>query len=160
VAIEYRQAKPSDLQVLTPLVDAYAREQEQQMPINTLTDNFLDFARSGLAQAIQHPAACVMIAEETGGEKPVVAGYAVGVVQEPPAIFEPEMYVFVSDLYVAPSFRRQGVATALVERVRGWGWVKGINRMSLVLPTGSPAMGLYQKVGFKPIQTMLYLKDE
>ncbi|HLN62977.1 MAG TPA: GNAT family N-acetyltransferase [Symbiobacteriaceae bacterium] len=160
MAIEYRQAKPTDLQLLTPLVEAYAREQEQQMPINTLTENFIDFARSGLAQAIQHPAAVVMVAEETGGETPIAVGYAVGIAQEPPAIFESELYTFLSDLFVVPEFRRQGVATALVERVRGWGWVKGINRMSLVLPTTSPAMGLYQKVGFKPIQTMLYLKDE
>jgi GNAT superfamily N-acetyltransferase len=81
-------------------------------------------------------------------------------VQEPPPLFEPEMYVFVSDLYVDPAFRRQGLATALVERVRGWGLVKGIYRLSLVLPVKSDALGLYEKLGFRPIQTMLYFKDE
>lgn len=160
MAMEYRQARPTDLKQLLPLVEAYAREQEKQMPVNTLTDNFMEFARSGIAQAIQHPAGCVMVVEETGGAKPEMVGYAVGMAQEPPPIFENEMYTFISDLYVKPEHRRQGIATALIERVRGWGWVKGISRLSLVLPVDCPAQGLYAKLGFKPVQTMLYYKDE
>jgi ribosomal protein S18 acetylase RimI-like enzyme len=160
MAIEYRVAKPSDLKSLVPLVEAYAQEQQSQVPINTLAPNYMEFARSGIAQAIEHPAACVMVAEEAGVGTAKVVGYAVGMVQEPPPLFEPEMYTFISDLYVDPAFRRQGVATALVERVRGWGWVKGINRLSLVLPVNSSAQGLYEKLGFRPIQTMLYCKDE
>ncbi len=160
MSIGYRVAKPSDLQQLLPLVEGYAREQQQQMPVNTLSETFMEFARSGIAQAVEHPAACVLIAEETGSEKPVAVGYAVGMVHEPPPIFEPEMYTFISDLYVAPEYRRQGIATALIERVRGWGWTKGINRLSLILPVNSPAHGLYAKIGFKPVQTMLYFKEE
>lgn len=160
MAIEYRVAKPTDLKSLLPLVEAYAQEQQSQVPINTLAENYMDFARSGIAQAVEHPAACVMVAEEAGEGASKVIGYAVGMVQEPPPLFEPEMYTFISDLYVDPAFRRQGVATALVERVRGWGWVKGINRLSLVLPVNSSAQGLYEKLGFRPIQTMLYFKDE
>lgn len=160
MSFEYRVATPSDLKTLLPLVEAYAREQETQMPVNTLSENFMDFARSGIAQAVEHPAACVLIAEETSGGKPRAIGYVVGMVHEPPAIFEPEMYIFVSDLFVAPEFRRQGMATALVERLRGWGWTRGITRLSLILPANSPAQGLYDKLGFRPIQTMLYYKDE
>lgn len=159
MAIEYRVAKPTDLKELVPLVEAYAREQQAQVPINTLTGNFMEFARSGIAQAVEHPAACVMVAEDLAGPGPRIVGYVVGMVQEPPPIFEPEMYTFVSDLFVDPAYRRQGIATALVERVRGWGWVKGINRLSLVLPVNSSALGLYKKLGFAPIQTMLYYKD-
>lgn len=158
--LEFRQAKPTDLKALLPLVEAYAREQQAGMPVNQLTDQFMEFVRSGIAQALDHPAACVMVAEETGEGKPVPVGYAVGTLQEPPPIFEPEPYIFVTDLYVAPEHRRQGVGTALVERIRGWGWVKGINRISLAIPANSPAQGLYEKLGFKPIQTMLYYKDE
>jgi ribosomal protein S18 acetylase RimI-like enzyme len=153
-------AKPTDLKAILPLVEAYAREQQSEMPINTLTGNFMDFVRSGIAQAIEHPAGCVMLAEETDGPAPKLVGYAVGMVQEPPPIFEPEMYTFLSDLYVDPACRRQGIGAALVERVRGWGWTKGITRLSLVLPANNAAEGLYRKLGFKPIQTMLYYKDE
>jgi GNAT superfamily N-acetyltransferase len=160
VAVEFRQAKPHDLKLLVPMVEAYAQEQQRQMPVNVLTENYMQFARSGIAQAIEHPAACVMLAEETGGSKPIAVGYAVGMAQEPPPIFEAEMYTFISDLFVIPDYRRQGVATALIERVRGWGWVKGITRLSLVLPMNSPAQQLYAKLGFQPIQTMLYYREE
>lgn len=160
MAIEFRQGKPSDLKALLPLVEAYAQEQQVQLPVNTLTANYMDYVRSGIAQALDHPAGCVMLALEAGGAKPELLGYAVGMVQEPPPIFEPEMYTFISDLYVRPADRRQGIATGLIERVRGWGWVKGITRLSLVLPVGSAAHGIYEKLGFKPVQTMLYFKDE
>lgn len=159
MAIEYSVAKPTDLKGLLPLVQAYACEQQSQVPINKMAENYMEFARSGIAQAIEHPAACVMVAVDTEAPEPRVVGYAVGMVQEPPPIFEPEMYTFVSDLFVDPAYRRRGIATALVERVRGWGWVKGITRMSLVLPVNSSAQGLYEKLGFEPIQTMMYYKD-
>ncbi|HWI64696.1 MAG TPA: GNAT family N-acetyltransferase [Symbiobacteriaceae bacterium] len=159
MAIEYRVAAPTDLPRLLPLVETYALDQQSQVPINKLADNFLEFARSGIAQAIEHPAACVMVAEETEGSEKRLVGYAIGMVQEPPPLFQAELYTFISDLFVVPEYRRRGLATGLVERVRGWGWVKGINRLSLVLPVNSSALGLYEKLGFKPIQTMLYFQD-
>ncbi|HYF95071.1 MAG TPA: GNAT family N-acetyltransferase [Symbiobacteriaceae bacterium] len=159
MTIEYRVARPTDLKGLLSLAEAFALEQQAQVPINKMAENFIEMARSGIAQAIEHPAACVMLAEDTEDSAQRVVGYAVGTVQEPPPIFEPEMYTFISDLYVDPEYRRRGIATALVERVRGWGWVKGINRISLVLPVNSSALGLYEKLGFTPIQTMLYYKD-
>lgn len=160
MAVEFRQAKPSDLKGLLPLVEAYAREQQQQTPINALTDNFMEFARSGIAQAVEHPAACVMVAEDAQGGTMRMVGYAVGMAQEPPPIFEQEMYTFISDLFVDPEYRRQGIGTSLVERVRGWGWMKGITRLSLVLAPGSPGMRLYEKLGFKPIQVMMYYRED
>jgi GNAT superfamily N-acetyltransferase len=160
MAIEYRLAQPTDLKGLLPLVEAYAAEQQAEMPVNTLTGNYMEYVQAGIAQALQSPAACVLVAEETEGSKPVLVGYAVGMVQEPPPIFEPEMYIFISDLYVRPEHRRQGIGKSLVEKIRGWGWVKGIMRFSLALPAGSKASELYAKLGFQPIQTMLYFKDE
>lgn len=161
MAIDYRPARREDLPALLQLMEPYAREQQELVPINNLTENFMELAAAGMEQAIDHPAGCVMVAVETQGAEPVVVGYAIGMVQEPPAIFEPEAYTFVSDLYILPAHRRRGIGTGLVERVRAWGWVKGINRLSLVLPNGNQAaLGLYEKLGFRPIQTMLYYKDE
>ncbi|HEY3365827.1 MAG TPA: GNAT family N-acetyltransferase [Symbiobacteriaceae bacterium] len=156
MAIDYRQARTTDLHQLLPLVEAYALDQQAQMPINSLTERFMEYARAGMAQAVEHPAGCVMVAEETTDGAPRIVGYAVGMAQEPPAIFEPEIYTFITDLYVVPDYRRQGIGTGLVERVRGWGWVKGINRLSVVLPEGNAGRGLLAKLGFRPVQTMFY----
>jgi ribosomal protein S18 acetylase RimI-like enzyme len=161
MAIDYRPAQRADLPALLQLMEPYAREQQEMVPINNLTENFMELASVGLGQALNHPAGCVMVAVETQGQSPVIVGYAIGMMQEPPAIFEPEAYTFVSDLYILPEFRRRGIGTGLVDRVRAWGWSKGINRLSLVLPNGNvAALKLYEKLGFQPIQTMLYYKDE
>lgn len=160
MALEFRLAKPSDLKALLPLVEAFAREQQNQLGVNVLTENFMEFARSGIAQALDHPAACVMLAEETGPGKPAIVGYAVGMVHEPPSVFQPEMYTFLSDLFVLEERRRSGIGSALLERVRGWGWVKGISRLSAAVPSDSAAQRLLEKAGFRPLQTMMYYKDE
>lgn len=158
MSIAYRAGRPGDLDQLLPMVEAFARVQQEQTPVNELASDFMEYARSGLAQALEHPAAVVMVAEEQD-ESPRLVGYAVGMLQEPPSIFRPEMYTFISDLYVAPEYRKQGAATNLVERIRGWGYLKGAFRLSLILPTKSEALGLYEKLGFKAIQTMLYMGD-
>jgi GNAT superfamily N-acetyltransferase len=156
MAIEYRLAKPTDLKALLPLAEAFAHEQQSQTPTdNKLTERFMEYVQSGLAQALGAPVACVMIAENEGR----LVGYAVGMLQGPPPIFEDVPYIFLSDLYVVPEFRRQGIGTALVERVRGWGWVKGIYRVSSVAPVGSPVHSILGRLGFQPVQTMYYYQD-
>src|SRR2546428_12212060 len=99
MAIEYRLGKPSDLKALLPLAEAFAHEQQAQTPTdNPLTDRFMEYVQSGLAQTLDAPVACVMVAEaEVEGKKRVVA-YAVGVLQGPPPIFEDVAYTFLSDL--------------------------------------------------------------
>nr|PZN73839.1 MAG: hypothetical protein DIU55_02065 [Bacillota bacterium] len=114
----------------------------------------MQFAKTGLAQAIEHPAAVVMLAEDEGREGPV--GYCVGSLQEPPALFRPELYTYISDLYVLPEYRRQGIGTGLVERVRGWGYLKGAFAVSLIAPTGSAAVRLAERIGMRPIQVLMY----
>jgi len=152
LTIQYRAGNRSDLNALLPLVEGFAREQQAQLGIHDLAEGFMQFAKSSLAQALEHPAAVVMLAEEEG----TLVGYAVGMLQEPPSIFRPELYTYISDLYVLPDHRRRGVGTGLVERVRGWGYLKGSFALSLIAPAGSPAVRLGEKVGMRPIQTMMF----
>lgn len=160
MAIEYRLAKATDLKGLLPLARAFAHEQTAQTPTeNELTERFMEFVQSGLAQTLATPVAVTMVAEAEVEGKRSIVGYAIGVLQGPPPIFEEVHYVFLSDLYVLPEFRRQGVGTALVERVRGWGWVKGVYRVSAVAPVGSPVHSILGRLGFQPVQTMYYYKD-
>lgn len=162
MGIAYRAARPTDLERLLPLVEAYARESQRELSLYALRDDFLDHVRDGMAQVLESPAGCVMLAEEEDEAAAAACpvGYAVGMLQEPPSIFRPEPYIFISDLYVDPRYRRRGIGTALVERVRGWGWVKGIGRLSAVLPAESGAHTLFTRLGFEPVQTLVYHKDK
>ena len=154
MAIQYRVATRADVNALLPLVEEFAREQQALLPHHELAEGFMQFAKSGLAQAVEHPAAVVMLAEDEGREGPV--GYCVGSLQEPPALFRPELYTYISDLYVVPEYRRQGIGTGLVERVRGWGYLKGAFAVSLIAPAGSPAVGMAERIGLRPMQVLLY----
>jgi GNAT superfamily N-acetyltransferase len=54
-------------------------------------------------------------------------------------------------MWVAPEFRRQGVAAALLESVVAWAKIKGFRRLVLDVTEGNaPAMSLYRKKGFVP----------
>lgn len=152
MTVQYRAGTRSDLNALLPLVEGFAREQHAQLGTHELAEGFMQFAKSALAQCLEHPAAVVMVAEDGGA----IVGYAVGMLQEPPSIFRPELYTYISDLYVLPDRRRQGIGTGLAERVRGWGYLKGAFALSLIAPAGSPAVRLGERIGMRPIQTMMY----
>lgn len=155
--VEYRAARQQDLESLLPLLEAFARERAAAQGHQELKSDFMEFARSGMAQALVHPAAFVIVAEEE--KQPL--GYAVGMIQEPPPPFAANPYIFISDLYALPERRGQGIGTALVERVRGWGLVKGIYRMSMVLPLSSPAaVRIGEKLGFQPIEQLVFWQDQ
>lgn len=148
----YRGARIQDLDSLTPLVEAYARERATYLN-QKLRDNFMEHARNSLTQVLEHPAAFVCVAEEDGA----AVGYAAGLIQEPPPLFADEPFVFISDLYVQPAARGQGIGTALVERVRGWGLMRGMARCSMVVPLENPAaVKIAGKVGARPLEGLYY----
>jgi ribosomal protein S18 acetylase RimI-like enzyme len=54
-------------------------------------------------------------------------------------------------LYVMPSHRRQGIATALVRHAEQWTKQRGDRKISLqVFVQNQPALNLYQKLGYHP----------
>ena len=57
MAIQYRVATRADVNALLPLVEEFAREQQALLPHHELAEGFMQFAKSGLAQAVEHPAA-------------------------------------------------------------------------------------------------------
>jgi GNAT superfamily N-acetyltransferase len=154
--MDYRGAKAPDLKIILPLAYAYAEEQAAQHPHLKLAANYQEFVQSGLGQAIAHPAAFVCVAEENG----VAVGYAVGQLQEPPPVFEAVPYVFLSDLYVKPEFRGQGVEQALVERIRGWGLLQGATRFSSVAITDSAQAQALAAAGYRRAQDLWFLDVE
>lgn len=54
-------------------------------------------------------------------------------------------------LYVMPSHRRQGIATALVRHAEDWTKQRGASKISLqVFVQNQPALNLYQQLGYHP----------
>ncbi len=150
--VEYRGATIQDLDALLPLVEAFVRERAGLMN-QKLRENFMETATEAMVQTMEHPATFVCVAE-AGSQ---VVGYASGLIQEPPPLFEDESFLFLADLYVQPELRRQGVGTALVERVRGWGLMRGIARCSMVVPLQSEgAAKVAGRVGARLVEGLYY----
>jgi ribosomal protein S18 acetylase RimI-like enzyme len=64
----------------------------------------------------------------------------------------------VRDLYVAPRYRRGGVARALLQHVAGVARAAGAARVSLQTETGNtPALALYASAGFQPVEGLALL---
>lgn len=62
------------------------------------------------------------------------------------------------DLYVVPGSRRQGAAAALVGAVRAAALAAGATRLSLATESNNEAaLGLYRKLGFRPVQGLATL---
>ena len=54
-------------------------------------------------------------------------------------------------LYVEPAYRRQGIASALMQNVERWAKNRGYTQIGLqVFTADRPALSLYEKLGYEP----------
>ncbi len=68
-------------------------------------------------------------------------------------------YSHIFLIYVKPEHRRQGIATALLEKAQNWSKNRGDHQIGLqVFGHNQPALTLYQGLGFQP-QSFLMMKS-
>lgn len=88
---------------------------------------------------------------ETGGE---VVGFVSAQPWYPPPIYAPFTAVYISELYVVPSARRQGVGRDLVAAVQDWAVAFGATQIRLGVLAGNAAgMAFWAAVGGTPFST-------
>lgn len=76
-------------------------------------------------------------------------GYVTGRVGGTPPIFTRGRELRIEELFVEPSFRRQGIATELLARLREWGHEQGCETAAVdVLPDNDAARAVYENAGF------------
>jgi len=80
-----------------------------------------------LAEAMTKPTALVLVALDG----PSVVGYALCMINTLPPVFAKREYGFISDLAVAPAYRKRGIGTALMEKTVDWFLAQGIDRVEL-----------------------------
>lgn len=91
-------------------------------------------------EALENPAAAVLLVQGEGG---AVLGYAVlSVVLDEGSL---------DNIAVAPEYRRQGVADALLGALTGFGRERLAALMLEVRPSNAPAIALYEKHGFAAV---------
>ncbi len=65
---------------------------------------------------------------------------------------------YITSVYVAPEYRRQGVGRALMDAVIAYGRAEGLQRLEL--RTSEQGRALYERVGFMPQEVMMLRLDE
>ncbi|MDJ0704765.1 MAG: N-acetyltransferase [Leptolyngbyaceae cyanobacterium MO_188.B28] len=67
-------------------------------------------------------------------------------------VFAPKSSLHIHGIYVAPEYRRAGVARSLMEAAFKWGREKGCVEADLHVLRNSPAKSLYEGLGFEDFQ--------
>lgn len=146
-----RPARPEDLDTLAGLWRDFAKDQQRFLRTSRLTKGNVQAVREHLGDLAKLNQ--VYVAEVDGA----IAGYAAIVVNLPRL----EMYFAVatiSDLYVAPAYRGQGLGRALLDRAVSRIREAGLHAVNLSVAAGNEAARkLYRSAGFLPMQETLLL---
>jgi ribosomal protein S18 acetylase RimI-like enzyme len=67
-------------------------------------------------------------------------------------VFQPRLSLHIHAIYVAPEYRRSGVARSLMEAAFEWGRNQGCTEADLNVLQNSPAKSLYEGLGFEAFQ--------
>ena len=100
---------------------------------------------------------CRLYVAEAGRGEPLV-GFATGFLQYAPEVFEPQLVGKVADIFVAPGWRRQGVAYRLLAALTAWFESEKADHIELNVVESNPsAMGFWRGVGAREFTRRLWL---
>jgi ribosomal protein S18 acetylase RimI-like enzyme len=140
--IDVRRAGPADLDLLVPLFDAY-RQFYQQPSDLTLARRFLS-ERLGRNESVIFLA----LAGAGAGQTAAPAGFT----QLYPIFSSTRCRRswLLNDLFVAPAWRKAGIARCLMEAARQHGVETGAWEIELMTAhTNAPAQALYESLGYE-----------
>jgi ribosomal protein S18 acetylase RimI-like enzyme len=100
---------------------------------------------AGIAEDLASPRRKFIVAQSGAGERLGVAG---GNLVTLGGAFAPKEMLHISVVYVAPQFRRAGIARMLVTALLDWGRASGAVECDLHVLNRNPARELYEQLGF------------
>lgn len=117
--MEIRQASRDDVAaIVDELWLPFAREMAELDDYNALASDIREDAIEYREEKLSQANYCVQIAVEDGA----FVGLATGEVQSSAPVFERGANLAVSEAYVRPEWRRQGIASALLDALEAGGW--------------------------------------
>ena len=138
--IEIRRAGVEDVELVAPLFDAY-RQFYRQPPD-------LSLARAFLAERLGREESVVFVAYSASDGGLVACGFTQLYPLFSSLACRPIW--ILSDLYVAPAYRRAGAGRRLMEAAHGFARTQGAATVELdTAHTNTAAQALYQSLGYK-----------
>jgi GNAT superfamily N-acetyltransferase len=148
--ITYRLAQPRDVAQLTQLRLAFLAEGGQDVARARWLPRAL---RAYFSKNVASGAFIAAIAETAGV---IVATSGMVYHRHPPRVSDPSgVYAYIMNVYVAPEFRRRGLASKLLKILTAHAKKDGCANVRLHFWKGRRA--LYAKAGFVPVKTEMKL---
>lgn len=86
-----------------------------------------------------------------GADEPC-QGIAAGEIVTLPPVFDARPVLHISAVYVAPRWRGRGIGPRLIDALLDWGRAMGCTEADLNVLDRSPAVRVYERMGFREIQ--------
>jgi GNAT superfamily N-acetyltransferase len=152
--VQIRRAEASDLAAVLDLweemMSYHARLDRRFQPTVDARAPF----RETLEQWMSDESKRVLVAESEGK----ILGYTIGHMAENPPIFELRYYGHVSDICVAPDWRRRGVGRQLFAALHSWFDQHGLSVLQLSVAARNPvSRAFWREMGFVEFTHKMWL---
>lgn len=133
-APDIRPARRADRDALGALWVAFLREQTEHDPRLGVADDALERWQNDYAMWLNDGSRCLSVAapdddDDASGDD--IVGFVAAEQWGPPPIYAEASEVYLTELYVMPAARRNGIGRQLVGAVRKWAEAKGAVRIRL-----------------------------
>jgi len=137
-----RKAKPEDLKILLEFEQGIILAERPMDP--TLATDPISYY--DISELINSEEAEVIVVEYN--DEVIASGYAK--IKKALPYLDHEFYTYLGFMFTQPEFRGKGVNKLIVDELRNWSVVKGLNEIRLtVYDDNTAALKAYEKVGFK-----------
>ena len=102
--------------------------------------------RRFLRRSIPASGDMLLLVADLGGE---IAGFLIGVIRDSAPVFVRSRHGYIMDIYVDPTFRRQGIGRRLVETALEWFASRGADNVRLMVAAANEAgIAFWKGIGF------------
>lgn len=153
--VKVRNAKLKDVKAIARLNYELMMHVGKYDKIFKMRKNPLPIMEEWRRKGVYNPRHKLMVAEDNGK----VIGYINATTKTRPKIYEVTEVGFISDVYVLPEYRKQGVSKMLMEPVLRWLKSKKLKYVNLFAVTENEvALKVWKKYGFKEFLKEKYKK--
>jgi ribosomal protein S18 acetylase RimI-like enzyme len=155
--VNIRRAKLADLEsVLDLWAEMMAFHAQLDARFRPTPDGHEHFA--SILQDWMSDDRCHVLVAEADGQ---LVGYIIGRLSENAPVLQPPLYGHVSDICMAPAWRRKGIARRLFASLRNWLEQQGATTVQLHVAAQNPiAQAFWRRMGFWPFMTRMWLDLE
>lgn len=145
--MHFREFQSKDKNAITKLMQALNKEDPEQLPLSSKKiDNLFQAVKSSNQVSL-------FVAEE----QDQIVGYAVFIKAFSVEFFG--IYGEIDELYIKPEFRNKGVGTAFIKFIKNLARSQNCQALYMVAtPKNKKAQVLYEKLGFKSLPRVAYIK--